>query len=218
MLGQTVQPLTRQRQKLLDLFDGKAGQVTGRQRFETIDVIARVRFDDNSVGWVDLSELKIIVDLDRIPRARQKQAPAALAKTGPRKSRKDDGFAAARERGRAVLEKLAASPAMLSADGIGERLGIRRQTVHTWRKQGRLLALTGAKRGFLFPEWQVLENGTLLPGLAELGKELGTSWALYRFLMQPQPGLSGSTGLEALSTGRHQEAITIAHGLSEGYG
>ena len=109
------------------------------------------------------------------------------------------------------------SPDMLSARAFAPLIGASHETVNQKRKTGEVLALNGATRGMRYPKWQVTDDGRLLPGLAELARELsGGPWTLYRFLLQHHPELEGVTGLEALKRGRVADVIDVARGISEG--
>ena len=129
----------------------------------------------------------------------------------------DQALAAAGERGTHRVAEIMKSPDMLSARAFAPLIGASHETVNQKRKTGEVLALNGATRGMRHPKWQVTEDGRLLPGLADLARELsGGSWTLYRFLLQHHPELEGATGLEALKRGRVADVIDVARGISEG--
>ena len=123
----------------------------------------------------------------------------------------------ARARGKIHAAAILAQEDMLSADRFASLLGITRMTVNTKRRNGRVLGLDGAKRGFRFPSWQLGEDGKpfeALPGLFErLG---GGPWSVYRFLVQSHPELDGLTGREALRRGKTEEALALADSIAHG--
>ena len=128
----------------------------------------------------------------------------------------DRALAAARERGRIRAAEILSAEDMLSADAFAKLLGTTRMTVNTKRQAGQLLGLDGAKRGFRFPEWQLGPEGKPYPDLQALQERLGGPWALYRFLVQPQGGLEGLTGREALERGRGPKALEAAESIAQG--
>ncbi|WP_372426217.1 helix-turn-helix domain-containing protein [Salinarimonas chemoclinalis] len=132
-------------------------------------------------------------------------------------SYRDAALERARERGRTSAAVTLSSPDMLSAQEIAERLGVTRMTVNAWRKAGRLIGLSGAKRGYRFPAWQLDEHGrpfAQLPRLLELLD--GSGWAVHRFMTSPQPELGGSTGRDALGEGRGEAALQAAESIARG--
>lgn len=129
----------------------------------------------------------------------------------------DDALAAARQRGARRVAEIMKSPDMLSARAFAPLIGASHETVNQKRKSGEILALDGATRGLRYPKWQVTDEGRLLPGLADLARELsGGPWTVYRFLLQGHPELEGKTGLEALKAGRRSEVVETARGVSQG--
>jgi ribulose kinase len=103
---------------------------------------------------------------------------------------------------------------MLSAEKFAELIGTSRVTVNAKRQNHQVLGLEGAKRGFRFPAWQVGEDGKPFSALPELFDHLGgSSWAVYRFLLQHHPELDGLTGREALYQGRMAEVLEVAESV-----
>jgi hypothetical protein len=129
----------------------------------------------------------------------------------------DDALAAARQRGTQRVASIMKSPDMLSARALAPLIGASHETVNQKRKSGEILALDGTTRGLRYPKWQITDDGRLLPGLADLARELpGGPWTVYRFLLQAHPELNGMTGLEALKAGRVSEVVQVARGISQG--
>lgn len=126
-------------------------------------------------------------------------------------------LAAARRRGAARVAEIMKSPDMLSARAFGPLIGASHETVNQKRKAGEVLALQGTTRGLRYPRWQVTDDGRLLPGLAELTRELpGGPWAVYRFLLQPHNELDGRTGLAALKANRVRQVLDVARSIAQG--
>ena len=92
---------------------------------------------------------------------------------------------------------------MLSAEDFAKVLGTSRVTVNTNRQNGQVLGLDGAKRGFRFPLWQL--------------DSLGSAWAVYRFLVQPQRELDGLTRREGLARGRSRSILQAAESVARDF-
>lgn len=123
----------------------------------------------------------------------------------------------AREHGRKRVAEIISEDDMLTAEAFAELLGVSRVTVNARRQKGQVLGLDGAKRGFRFPAWQLDDDGRPFAALPQLQEILGGSaWAAYRFLVTPQAGLSGQTGLEALQNGKSEEVVEAARGIAQG--
>ena len=123
----------------------------------------------------------------------------------------------ARARGKKRVSEIVAADDMLTAEAFADLLGVSRVTVNSRRQNGQLLGIDGAKRGFRFPAWQLDDDGRPFEALPELHQILGGSaWAVYRFLVTPQGGLNGQTGLDALRSKEPDEAIEAAEGIAHG--
>ena len=123
----------------------------------------------------------------------------------------------ARARGKKRVSEILAADDMLTAEAFADLLGVSRVTVNSRRQNGQLLGIDGAKRGFRFPAWQLDDDGRPFETLPELQQILGGSaWAVYRFLVTPQGGLNGLTGLDALRSKKPDEVIEAAKGIAHG--
>ena len=143
---------------------------------------------------------------------------AGSAHARSRHSELDRALADARHRGRLRVAEILAGPEMLSADAFAARLGTTRATVNAWRHKNQVLGLEGATRGFRFPEWQVGRDGKPLRALPELFDILGgNAWAVYRFLVQRHPELSGMTGKDALDKGRAEQVLEAAESVARSF-
>jgi hypothetical protein len=120
-------------------------------------------------------------------------------------------LAAARERGQARIAEILKGDDMLTVEEFAHLIGTSRVTVNAKRKNHQVLGLEGARRGFRFPKWQIGEDGKPFAALPKLFDCLGgSSWAVYRFLVQHHPELDGLSGREALARGRAAEALEAA--------
>ncbi len=126
-------------------------------------------------------------------------------------------LAAARARGRLRAAEILGGEDMLSADDFAKLIGTSRVTVNAKRRRGELLGLTGAKRGYRFPVWQLDAEGKPLAQLAALHEQLGGAWATYRFLVQPHGELDGLTGREALDQGRVDAVLAAAESVGRDF-
>lgn len=122
-------------------------------------------------------------------------------------------------RGSERVAEILAGGEMLTGEQFALLAGVTRQTLNDWRLQRRVLALSGAKRGFRFPKWQIVEaSGTILPGLSELHRVLDDQpWSVYRFLTQRHASLDDRTGIESLQSGNVDATIATARGLFDTY-
>lgn len=141
-----------------------------------------------------------------------------LSNPGVPGHRLDDALAAARARGQQRAAAILSGNDMLSAEDFGQRVGATRASVNNWRKAGRVLGLSGAKRGFRYPAWQISPEGGPYEVLPELFDRLGgSSWAVYRFLVQHHPELSGRTGAEALAEGDAALVVDAAESVARAF-
>jgi len=125
---------------------------------------------------------------------------------------------AARARGRHRVAEILRRDDMLSADEFAALIGTSRVTVNAKRQNRQILGLDGAKRGYRFPAWQIDENGKPFAALPDLFDRLGgSSWAVYRFLVQHHPELDGLTGRDALKRGRSAAAIEAAESVARAF-
>lgn len=129
--------------------------------------------------------------------------PEVLAELEPR-----NPLAPARLRGLALKRQiLAAEGGVVSAQVMGEALGLSRQAVDKRRKRGTLLGLSLGRRGYAYPVWQIE-----LDGLAEVLVELSEldPWTQAAFMLTPNRWLSGMSPLEALRTGDREGVLQAA--------
>lgn len=118
---------------------------------------------------------------------------------------------AARERGQGRIAEILKGDDMLTVEEFAHLIGTSRVTVNAKRQNHQILGLEGARRGFRFPKWQIGEDGKPFAALPKLFDCLGgSSWAVYRFLVQHHPELDGLSGREALARGRAAEALEAA--------
>lgn len=130
----------------------------------------------------------------------------------------NDAMAAALERGRTTSARLLSGPDMLTSDQFAALLGVSRETVNRLRARHELLGLQGAKRGFKYPDWQIVD-GRPLKGLPQLHALMHDSpWAVYRFLLEEHDSLGGRRALDLLKKGRVEIVLQAAEALNWGTG
>jgi hypothetical protein len=123
----------------------------------------------------------------------------------------ESALAAARERGQVRIAEILKGDDMLTAEEFAHLIGTSRVTINAKRQNHQVLGLEGARRGFRFPKWQIGEDGKPFAALPKLFDCLGgSSWAVYRFLVQRHPELDGLSGREALARDRAAEALAAA--------
>jgi hypothetical protein len=99
----------------------------------------------------------------------------------------------------------------LSAEKVGEILGITRQAVEKRRQMGKLLALTMGRHGYRYPVWQFSESGTL-PGLEQVLGVLAPhdQWMQTAFFVSKNPRLNNRTPIEMLEGGEIERVCKVA--------
>jgi hypothetical protein len=99
----------------------------------------------------------------------------------------------------------------LSAEKVGEVLGISRQAVEKRRQAGKLLALTIGRHGYRYPVWQLNESGTL-PGLEQVLRVLSShdQWMQTAFFVSKNPRLNNRTPKEMLEAGEIERVLNAA--------
>jgi hypothetical protein len=101
-------------------------------------------------------------------------------------------------------------PEMLTAEAFGQRCGVSRQAVNTWRRERRILALAGpARRLVRYPGWQVTPRGQLIAGLDRVLAVLTDAWDAYDFLVTRHPGLADRPPWQALADGEVDAVLAL---------
>jgi len=117
----------------------------------------------------------------------------------------------ARIRGQETVAKILAGPEMLTGSRFAQMLGMSRMAIHKKLKNHQLLGLEGAKRGILYPQWQINDDGRPVAGLAEVLVKFGDdTWGAYRFLLQSHAGLGKRAAIDALKSGKKAKVLEAA--------
>jgi Fe2+ or Zn2+ uptake regulation protein len=121
----------------------------------------------------------------------------------------DAALSRAAQRADALISDIMTWPEMLSSDEMAHRLGVTRDTVNRRREAGRLLALSGAERGFRYPAWQLDQHGKPIVGLERVLTAAGDAWSAYRWLTAMHPELDHCSGLDALRKGQEHDLLAL---------
>lgn len=99
----------------------------------------------------------------------------------------------------------------LSAEKVGEILGITRQAVEKRRQSGKLLGLNIGRHGYRYPIWQFSESGNL-PGLEQVLSVLAShdQWMQTAFFVSKNPRLNNRTPVEMLAAGEIDRVLDVA--------
>jgi hypothetical protein len=177
-----------------------------RAAFVARSLTALVRVTQTASRQVLLDALAATSDIDALLRVLDQ--PQVLDESP------DADVLAARVRG-ALARRwlLTAEGGVSTASELGKILGLTRQAIDNRRKGGRLLALDAAKRGFLYPIWQV-EDGRVLPGLEAVLLELHDfdPWMQAAFFLNPNAFLGDESPLTELRRG-HLDRVLAAAGV-----
>jgi Protein of unknown function (DUF2384) len=92
---------------------------------------------------------------------------------------------------------------------LEHEFGIARSNLRTWQKQGALIAVLVGARKHAFPVEQFID-GRPVAGLAPLVETVGDTRTAWRWLREPNPGLSGATPLSRLKVGAVEPVLEIA--------
>jgi len=114
------------------------------------------------------------------------------------------------------VAKLVTAPGMLTSDEMAQRLDVSRETINQWQKAGKIIAVSGAKRGLRFPAWQIGSRGKPYAAIEAILQALdGDHWAAWRFLDGFVAEL-GQVGHAALAAGREHELLEVLTARSHG--
>ena len=106
---------------------------------------------------------------------------------------------------------------LLTSDELAARAGLKsRQSVHDWRKKGRIAGWQNARRGYVFPAAQFDGRGRPLPGLHRVIGAFGDGYAAWVWLTTPRPSLDGAEPLALLARGEVDRVAAAAQGDRQG--
>jgi hypothetical protein len=104
----------------------------------------------------------------------------------------------------------------LTAEQVGEILGITRQAVEKRRVAGHLLGVNTGRHGYRYPAWQFTSSG-VLPGLQDVlrGLTAHDPWMQTAFFLGKNPRLNDKTPLDTLAEGHVREVLQAAQAFGE---
>lgn len=119
---------------------------------------------------------------------------------------------------RARLRGVAARARLIEEEGgtmssteVARHLGLTPQAVNDRRKAGKLLAVEAGRRGYRYPVWQFVPEGTQ-PGLEDVLSQLRvlSPWTRLSFMLNPNDSLGGRSPLSSLRDGQRDRVVEAA--------
>ena len=106
---------------------------------------------------------------------------------------------------------------LLTSGELAARTGLRtRQTVHNWRRKGRIGGWQNARRGCVFPAEQLDGRNRPLPGLDRVAGLFADGSAAWIWLTTPRPSLDGASPLPLLARGEVERVVEAVNGDRQG--
>ena len=110
-----------------------------------------------------------------------------------------------------------AAETLLTSEELAARAGLRtRQSVHDWRRKGRIVGWQNARRGYVFPAAQLDERNRPLVGLDCVTGLFADGYAAWVWLTTPRPALDGAEPLALLARGEVERVAEAAQGDRQG--
>ena len=125
--------------------------------------------------------------------------------------------AAEADRRLAARSRDGAPETLLTSEELAARTGLRtRQSVHDWRRKGRIVGWQNARRGYVFPAEQLDGRNRPLAGLDRVAVLFGDGYAAWVWLTTPRPSLDGAPPLALLARGEVERVAEAAQGDRQG--
>ncbi len=106
---------------------------------------------------------------------------------------------------------------LLTSEELASRAGLRtRQTVHEWRRKGRVIGWQNARRGYVFPAGQLDGRNRPLAGLDRVAGLFEDGYAAWVWMTAPRPSLDGERPLDLLRRGEVGRVVEAARGDRQG--
>lgn len=106
---------------------------------------------------------------------------------------------------------------VLTSDELAVRVGLKtRQSVHDWRRKGRIVGWQGVKRGYVFPAGQFDRRGRPLDGLDRIVPHFSDGYSAWIWLTTPRPSLNGAKPIALLGQGESDRVAAAAKGDAQG--
>ena len=106
---------------------------------------------------------------------------------------------------------------LLTSDELATRVGLKtRQSVHNWRRKGKIVGWRRAKRGYVFPAGQLDERGRPPEGLERVTSYFDDGYTVWFWLTTPRNSLDGMEPLALLRKGEVDRVVNAAVGDRQG--
>lgn len=106
---------------------------------------------------------------------------------------------------------------LLTSEELAARTGLKtRQSVHDWRRKGRIVGWQNTKRGYVFPAEQLDGRNRPLEGLDRVAGLFGDGYAAWVWLTTPRPSLDGAAPLALMAKGEVERVAAAARGDLQG--
>lgn len=106
---------------------------------------------------------------------------------------------------------------LLTTEELAARIGLKtRQSVHDWRRKGRIVGWQNARRGYVFPAEQLDGRNRPLPGLDRVAGRFADGYAAWVWLTTSRPSLDGAKPLALLGRGEVERVAEAAKGDRQG--
>lgn len=106
---------------------------------------------------------------------------------------------------------------VFTSDELAVRVGLKtRQSVHDWRRKGRIVGWQGVKRGYVFPAGQFDRRGRPLDGLDRIVPHFSDGYSAWIWLTTPRPSLNGAKPIALLGQGESDRVAAAAEGDAQG--
>lgn len=106
---------------------------------------------------------------------------------------------------------------LLTSEELAARVGLKtRQSVHDWRRKGKIVGWQGAKRGYVFPAGQFDRSGKPLDGLERIVTHFSDGYTAWIWLNTARPSLSGAKPIVLLGKGEGDRVVAAAEGDAQG--
>ena len=121
------------------------------------------------------------------------------------------------ERRLAARTRGGAPETLLTSEELAARTGLRtRQSVHDWRRKGRIVGWQNARRGYVFPARQLDDRNRPLAGLDRVTALFADGYAAWVWLTTARPSLDGAEPLALLARGEVERVTEAAQGDRQG--
>ena len=106
----------------------------------------------------------------------------------------------------------------IGAAEAANRLDVARATIYNWINEGRLIGWRVTRNGVVIPAEQIIGPGELVPGIAEVIKEIGEPRSAWRFLTEESPYFDKpARPIDKLKEGKIEAVIKAAQSQGDAF-